>query len=222
MLATTPILFAVFLAVNVRAIIPLPCADRIDSFATRTCCPVPDLPDAGPCGANLGRGSCRPVAVPDSKFDAEQKDVRVNWPIQYFNSTCVCGERFRGVDCGECSYAYNDGGNCERKTVLPRKSVAELTDEDWRDFVAVLLRAQAFPSRYMVVTVNFTTDYQTLVDSMTRPSVYHMFVWVHYTASNTPGSLSMSSLILLLSSRLLLSCLSQCNVNRYVSLCVVN
>ena len=214
-------LVLVLVSLVVEAQIPLQCAN-IETLTSRTCCPVPDLPDAGPCGANLGRGSCRPVAVPDSKFDAEQKDVRVNWPIQYFNSTCVCGERFGGVDCGECSYAYNDGGNCERKTVLPRKSVAELTDEDWRDYVAVLLRAQAFPSRYMVVTVNFTTDYRTLVDSMTRPSVYHMFVWVHYTASNTPGSFSMSSLILLLSSRLLLSCLSQCNVNRYVSLCVVN
>ena len=183
MLATTPILFAVFLAVNVRAIIPLPCADRIDSFATRTCCPVPDLPDAGPCGANLGRGSCRPVAVPDSKFDAEQKDVRVNWPIQYFNSTCVCNERFGGVDCGECSYAYNDGGNCEQKTVLPRKSVGNMTGNEWAYYLAALQAVKFGSARYVVSTVNFTTDLETLMESLVRPTTYDLFTWIHYTAA---------------------------------------
>ena len=190
------LLVLVLVSLVAKAQIPLQCAN-IESLTARTCCPVPgDLLDAGPCGVNLGRGSCQPVAVPDSKFDAEQTDACANWPIQYFNSTCVCSERFGGVDCRECSYAYNDEGNCEHKTVRPRKSLAELTDDEWRKYVAVLLQAQASPSRYMVVTVNFTTDYQSLLDSMTRPSVYHMFVWVHYTASNTPGSFSMSSLIL--------------------------
>ena len=192
------LLVSVLVSLVVEAQIPLQCAN-IESLTARVCCPVPDISDAGPCGVDLGRGSCRPVAIPDSEFDPDQTDVRVNWPIQYFNSTCVCGERFGGVDCGECSYAYNDGGECKQKTVLPRKSIAELTDEDWKEYVAVLLRAQASPSRYMVVTINFTTDYQTLLNSMTQPSVYHMFVWAHYTASNTPGSLNASNLIIFLS-----------------------
>ena len=166
---------------------PIPCAN-LDSLTSRSCCPSPDLPGAGPCGVNLGRGSCRPVAIPDSLFDPGQTDVRRHWPIQYFNSTCVCGERFGGFDCGECSYAYNDGTReCLQKTVLPRRSVGDMSDQEWREYVSVLLRAQSTPSRYKVVTVNFTTDYEALLESMTVPSIYHMFVWVHYTASNTPG-----------------------------------
>ena len=194
--AATHLLLLICVSLVAEAQIPIQCAN-LESLQSRSCCPTPaGLPGAGPCGAGLGRGSCRPVAVPDSQFDPHQTDVRVRWPIQYFNSTCACSERFGGVDCGECSYAYNDGTrDCEKKTILPRKSVGDLIDQEWRDYVAVLLQAQSTPSRYKVVTINFTTDYQALLESMTVPSVYHMFVWVHYTASNTPGELSFISLM---------------------------
>ena len=184
-------LLVAFLAVVVsvaKAQIPIPCA-TLESLTARTCCPVPDkLENAGPCGVSLGRGSCQPIAIPDSEFDSEETDVRMKWPIQYFNSTCACAERYGGVDCGECSYAYNDGtSKCAKRTVRARKSIAELSDEDWKEYRDTLLQAQTSPSRYMVVTVNFTTDLQELVDSMVHPSVYHMFVWVHYMASSNTG-----------------------------------
>ena len=170
--------------------IPIPCA-TLESLTARTCCPVPDpstFEDAGPCGVNLGRGSCEPITVPDSYFNGAETDIRINWPIQYFNSTCVCAERFGGYDCGECSYAYNDGTlECKEKTVRARKSVTDMTDDDWKQYRAILLQAQNSPSRYVAVIANFTTDLQTLVDSMVNPSIYHMFVWIHYTASSNTG-----------------------------------
>ena len=182
MLATTALFFAAFLAAKVGAIIPLPCAN-LESFTARVCCPVPGISDAGPCGVNLGRGSCRPVAIPDSEFDPDQTDVRVNWPIQYFNSTCVCSERFGGVDCGECSYAYNDGGECEQKTVHPRKSAGDMTDADWDYYRAALKAVKFNAARYAVSPVNFTADVKKLVDSLVQPTTYDLFTWLHFIAA---------------------------------------
>ena len=93
--------------------------------AWRTCCPVPvfdGVEDAGQCGSDLGRGSCQAIKIPESDFSRAQPDVRVKWPIQYFSYTCVCGERYGGYDCGECSYAYNDGTTeCSTKTIRPKR-----------------------------------------------------------------------------------------------------
>ena len=74
------LIFAGFLAVKVNAIIPLPCAN-VESFESRTCCPVPDLSGAGECGVNLGRGSCEPISIPESEFVASETDIRKKWPI---------------------------------------------------------------------------------------------------------------------------------------------
>ena len=183
------VFFALFLCQllavkKARAIVPIQCAN-LESLQSRSCCPTPaGLPGAGPCGAGLGRGSCRPVAVPDSQFDPHQTDVRVRWPIQYFNSTCACSERFGGVDCGECSYAYNDGTrDCEKKTILPRKSVGDLTDQEWKDYVAALKIIKFNPARYVVSTKNFTTDLELVLESMVRPTTYDLFIWIHYQAA---------------------------------------
>ena len=168
------------LVADVRAIIPIPCAN-LDSLTSRSCCPSPDLPGAGPCGVNLGRGSCRPVAIPDSLFDQGQTDVRRHWPIQYFNSTCVCGERFGGFDCGECSYAYNDGTReCLQKTVLPRRSVGDMSDQEWNYYLAAV---KLNPARYVVSTAPFRPDLQKLLDSTVRPTTYNLFIWMHYSAA---------------------------------------
>ena len=174
---------AALLLVTVDGQIPLPCAN-LESLETRTCCPVPDpdaFPYAGPCGVFLGRGSCKEIAIPDSEFDPERKDVRWKWPIQYFNSTCVCNKQYGGVDCGECSFAYNDGTTeCATKTIRPRTPVGDMTDADWTKYREMLRKIKHTPSRYMVITVNFTTDLQVLIDSMVRPTTYDLFVWLHH------------------------------------------
>ena len=172
---------ALRLATDVDAIIPLPCAND-ESLASRTCCPVPVFDeDAGPCGVNLGRGSCQAIAIPETDFDPNEADVRVNWPIQYFNTTCIYGERYGGYDCGECSYAYNDGTtDCATKTIRPRKSVGEMTDDEWTKYRGALATVKLDPSRYMVATTNFTTDWQA---SLVRPTTYDLFIWMHHTCA---------------------------------------
>ena len=182
----TVLLVAVLVTRYVDAQIPIPCAN-IESLRARACCPVPNnlAENAGPCGVNLGRGSCQAIAIPDSKFDASETDARKNWPIQYFNMTCVCAERFGGVDCGECSYAYNDGTTeCTKKTIRPRKSVSDMTDADWKQYRETLVKAKFNPSRYMIVPTDFTADdHETLVDSMVNPTTYDLFTWIHHTAA---------------------------------------
>ena len=180
------LLIAAFLSGDANAQIPIPCAN-LESLTTRTCCPVPDsstFEDAGPCGVNLGRGSCQPTAIPDSDFDPAQTDVRMKWPIQYFNSTCVCNERFGGYDCGECSYAYNDGSTvCIQKTTYPRIPVGDMSDIDWENYREALMQAKLTSSRYKVVTINFTTDLPVLIDSMVNPTIYDLFIWMHHMAA---------------------------------------
>ena len=100
---------------------------------------------------------------------------------QYFNSTCVCGERFGGFDCGECSYAYNDGTReCLQKTVLPRRSVGDMSDQEWNYYLAAV---KLNPARYVVSTAPFTPDLQKLLDSTVRPTTYNLFIWMHYSAA---------------------------------------
>ena len=184
------LLISAFLTGDVNAQIPIPCATK-ESLSARTCCPVPDsnmFEHAGPCGSNLSppRGSCELIAIPDSEFDPDRTDVRMKWPIQYFKKACVCNERFGGYDCGECSYAYNDGTtDCTEKTIHPRKSVGAMDDNDWENYRKALSRAKRDPSRYVVITTNFTTDLQTLVNStnMVNVSTYNLFIWMHHTAA---------------------------------------
>ena len=177
--------FAVFLAstaIDVDAIIPLPCAD-MDSLVARKCCPVPNLAgNPGPCGVNSDRGSCELIRIPDSQYDSSERDVRKKWPIQYFTSTCVCNEKFGGVGCGECSYGYNDGTpSCVKKTVYKRPSVNSMNEDDWRYYRDKVLRVlKNTPSRYMVATKEFTEDILQLKNSLVRPTTYELFVWLHH------------------------------------------
>ena len=184
----TLIFVAAFVAqcAYVDAQIPIPCA-TVESLRARRCCPTPNstlFPNAGRCGANLTipRGSCQPIAISDSKFNAEETDERMNWPIQYFNSTCVCEKNFGGFDCGECDYAYNDGTTeCSQKTVRARNSIADLKDVDWQKLTNALMNAKTRLSRYMVV-INYTTDPEVLVSPthMVRPTHYDLFIWFHH------------------------------------------
>ena len=118
------LLIAAFLSRDVNAQIRIPCATN-ESLTTRTCCPVPDpntFEDAGPCGVNLGRGSCDPIAIPDSEFDANQKDVRMKGPIQYFNRTCVCEGRLTSADTtveSAATHTTTEPQNARRRPFIP-------------------------------------------------------------------------------------------------------
>ena len=180
---------AVYITQDVDAQIPIPCAN-IESLTKRECCPTPDPKtfgdSAGPCGSNLAqpRGFCT-VTVDETKLISSETDVRKNWPVQYFNSTCVCEENFGGFDCGECNYAYNDGTTkCTVKTIRPRKSVSAMTPDDWKNYINALKKAKTSPSRYSVVTsFNSPEDLQGILDSMKNLSHYDLFIWIHHTVA---------------------------------------
>ena len=168
------ILAASVLNQGVDAQIPKPCVGNLTA-RTFTCCPTPtEFENAGPCGANLDppRGSCELVATYYT-FNETEADVRIHWPVQFFNRTCLCNERFGGFDCGECSFAYNDGDNCANPTIYPRKSLAEMTDVEWGEYTGALKLAKIRPSRYMVATM----------EGLVNPTLYNMFVWMHDMAA---------------------------------------
>ena len=184
------ILFLAAFLTAVRAIIPLPCAN-FGNLTIRECCPVPDI-GGGPCGVHLGRGTCSPITIPAGSVPNNGADVRVNWPIQYFDRACKCNERYGGYDCGECSYAYNDGTtSCTEKTIFSRKSVGEMSRKNWRCYHKALRAIKDNSSRYMVSTKEFTSDLQEVVNSLVRPTTYNLFVWVHHFVAKdnevTPG-----------------------------------
>ena len=171
-------LFAVQLAHLTDAQIPKPCAG-IDEMTARKCCPTPAVlgeTDPGPCGVNIGRGSCQEIANLNSEF---ANDVRENWPFNYFNMTCVCAEQFGDYDCSVCSFAYI-GDDCTRKVVRERKPITVLTEEEWADYLNGIAKAKNSESNYVVVTRDFTENVTELIDSMVTPTHYDMFVWLHH------------------------------------------
>ena len=179
MLSVVVLVLAVFhAAIEVGAIIPVPCATT-ESLTSRTCCPVPSIPGATQCGANLKRGSCQQITIPESEYSGTESDVRKRWPVQYFNRTCVCNERYGGFDCGECSYGYNDGADCMEKTVRKRRSVGNMNDNDWKEYRTALRAVKDSRARYMVAKTR-TSDPQVVYDSLVRPTTYDLFVWIHH------------------------------------------
>ena len=176
MLSVVVLVLAVFhAAIEVGAIIPLPCATT-ESLSSRTCCPTPNITGATQCGANLGRGSCQAVLL---ARDGNETDVRKNWPVQYFQRTCVCNERYGGYDCGECSYGYNDGADCTEKAVRKRRSVGNMNDNEWKEYRTALRAVKDSRARYMVATAR-TSDPQEVYNSLVRPNTYDLFVWIHH------------------------------------------
>lgn len=89
------------------------------------CCPglFPQLsPDASDqCGFTVGRGICGPVSVdtrphgPQYRLDGT--DDREQWPIRFYNRTCICNGRFYGYNCGSCRPGWT-GDDCDQPLVV--------------------------------------------------------------------------------------------------------
>ena len=58
-----------------------------------------------------------------------------------------------------------------------------MNDNDWDNYREALSQAKNNPSRYMVITTDFTTDLQVLRDSMVNPTAYDLFTWMHHMAA---------------------------------------
>lgn len=169
-----------------KAQIPEPCANAT-SFLRRECCPTPTNvgSNPGPCGMNLTppRGEC--VGIPNGVVD--ESDPRQNWPLFYFTRVCNCTSNYGGYDCGECAFGYR-GTDCSQNYTLQRRSISELSDQEWNTYINQLQMAKSSStSRYRVITSQ--PDYNNLAVLQTQPiGVYNLFVWFHhYVAKDNDG-----------------------------------
>ena len=150
--------------------IPTVCTDR-ESLENRICCPTTE---DGVCGANSNRGACVSLNLPN--YSNETSDVRRNWP-HYFTQSCQCNGNYAGYDCSRCKFGYI-GSDCNKKRVLPRRPVRELTDEDWIAFNDIIKRTRTYDSGYTAVLEESTPGNASLV--MTNLSLYHFYIWIHH------------------------------------------
>ena len=118
------------------------------------------------CAVN--RGACVSLNLPS--------DVRRNWPY-YFTQSCQCNGNYAGYDCSRCKFGYI-GFDCNKKRVLPRRPVRELTDEDWITFIDIIKRTRTYDSGYTSVLEESTPGNASLV--MTNLSLYHFYIWIQH------------------------------------------
>lgn len=151
--------------------IPTVCTDAV-SLATLECCP-----DA--CGAAEGRGRCEELLPPPPHFNMSSSNVRDNWP-HYFTRVCHCFGNYAGYDCSRCKFGYY-GESCEWSQVLPRRSLQDLTDQEWREYNTILRLSKTHSSDYRVVLAEEkpgTTDLR-----MSDIDLYDLYVWMHHYAA---------------------------------------
>ena len=156
---------------NVNSQIPAACTDEV-SLRSLTCCP-------NQCGASEGRGQCADLDLP-ANYSLNSTDVRYNWP-HYFTRGCTCTGNYGGYDCSACKYGYY-GTTCNQTQVLPRKSVQELTDSEWREYIEILNMTWSYNSGYKVVLGEYTPG-TTNIDMSDVLPLYHFFVWQHHFAA---------------------------------------
>ena len=68
-----------------------------------------------------------------------------------------------------------------KKQVLPRKSIQELTDSEWREYIEILNMTRSYNSGYKVVLGEYIPG-TTNID-MSDINLYDLFVWQHHFAS---------------------------------------
>lgn len=167
---------------NVRALIPITCADPA-SIRNKECCPTSD-PNAGPCGVNIGRGNCENVDRPIQNT-ATERFVRDNWPQSLFMRVCKCNGNYGGFDCGECKFGYreNENGTCVAAPSRRRRPVSELSADEWREYVDALIQAKETVSpRYVTIAEEPTFDDPSAIRTVST-TVYNLFVWAHHYAA---------------------------------------
>ena len=152
---------------------PVECMDDV-SLQSRRCCP-------SSCN---NRGTCTDLnldlASLPSQFDSTT--VRNNWPY-YFTHVCVCNGNYSGFDCSRCKYGYY-GNNCSEKIVLDRRSISNLTNSEWTEYITILKNAKNVDSGYFVFLeepTGPTTDLTTL--PKTTVKLYDLFIWQHHYAA---------------------------------------
>ena len=153
-----------------RTQIPTICANE-GNLTNLVCCP-------NECGESQGHGRCADIELPT--FDFNTTDVRKNWP-HYFTRVCECSENYFGVECSRCKYGHF-GENCTEKKIIARKSVNDLTAEEWSDYIDVINMTRTHPSGYVVI-LNESVTGSPVTDLRDDVKLYDFFAWLHHYAA---------------------------------------
>ncbi|KAM4687739.1 tyrosinase-like [Discoglossus pictus] len=148
------------------------------AFRTKSCCPL--WKDKSPCGSRSGRGQCRDLVALRGNKIPQYEDDRINWPQNYYDNTCECYENYSGFDCGDCKYGYF-GEKCDRKKVVVRREIRELSFVERKRFFSYLALAKTTKCKdYVILSTGDRHHRETYryVDA----SLYDVFSWTHYYA----------------------------------------
>ena len=160
---------------------PSVCTDK--NLTTKECCP--NLSGRGKCGVQDGRGECRGIS---SKPVDDSTSVRDGWPY-YFTRVCMCTGNYAGYDCGRCKYGYH-GEDCSNFNIKERKSLSELSAEDWKNYVNILSKSKIHNSGYKVFLKEPEQKAYDIMLSLLQPtpiSLYDLFIWQHHYAAKDNG-----------------------------------
>ncbi|XP_040211399.1 tyrosinase-like [Rana temporaria] len=146
------------------------------AFHTKTCCPL--WRDKSPCGSLSGRGRCRNWSTLYGNKIPLNNDDRLDWPRYYYENTCECHGNYSGFDCGDCKFGHH-GEKCDRKKVVVRRELRELTFLEQKRLFSYLALAKTTKCRDFVILSTgdrFHQETYRFVDA----SLYNVFAWMHY------------------------------------------
>jgi len=162
---------------------PRPCANS-EGLRTKECCPVWEG-DGSVCGIKSGRGKCADVKVSSApvakQYPFKGKDDREDWPLNFYNRTCMCFGRFGGYQCGECRFGYY-GPDCSSYNNHVRRNVMSLSGEEKKKLIDYFdLAKNTVNADYVIATA--TRD--EMGPNGENPqfadvTTYDMFAWIHY------------------------------------------
>jgi hypothetical protein len=152
---------------------PTACMDDT-SLQTRTCCP-------NSCGGSRGTCTNISIATPTGQYD--NRTVRDNWPY-YYTNVCRCNGNYAGFDCSRCKYGYH-GSDCNNNTVLRRRPISELNEQEWTEYLNTLIMSKSHPSGYFVFLEEPSRPNQNIaaLRKTTVNSLYDLFIWQHHYAA---------------------------------------
>ncbi|XP_068110828.1 tyrosinase-like isoform X2 [Hyperolius riggenbachi] len=164
---------------------PRTCTTR-QALDEKKCCPI--WTDGSPCGEASGRGKCRdwvvPVSIKRKHFMAAQEnDERLNWPKFFYDNTCECFGNYSGNNCGDCQYGHF-GAKCERKSIVVRKEIHELSLAERKKFFSYLNLAKNTKSKDFVI-VSTGDRYHLNTYQFVDASIYDVFAWIHYYSTKS-------------------------------------
>ena len=101
---------------------------------------------------------------------------------------CQCSGNYSGYDCSRCKFGYY-GESCDQFQVLPRRPIATYSDDEWAEFIDILIRSRQFESDYHVVLEETVPGNVSLRTS--NVTLYKLYVWMHHYAAKDGNTLGL-------------------------------